>query len=446
MTNSTSTTRLLRRAAAATALAMTTIASPVLVASSNAADAIQYTTSSRGAHAPNVVMPFIGTRGYTDLKTFRAATPTSRGHRGTEFNAACGRQVVAVHPGVVETITTAKWAGPNLVKVTSTPGGISTWYGFMSSATVTAGQIVTSGQVLGTVGNLGRANGCQLRLEVRDNGDTTQINPTTWLRTNVGHPIPGGRLLGHDGFTLVSFNVLGASHTRLGGDRYGQFGLAEVRTPLVVDRWNAMGADVIGVQEMQRSQRADFYARMKSSYTFFPFDGGTDTDNSIMWRQATFQFVKGGSFKVPYFDGNLRNMPWVLLREKATGRTAYFVNVHNPATLPSRGDQSRWRRAAIAAERELVAQFKTTGRPVFLTGDFNDKSAAFCPLTQDGLLVSASGGTPSPCVTPYQASIDWVFGGGNVAFSSFIKDRSTREQGLSDHPMIITRAHFGNTD
>ncbi|MEI2820410.1 MAG: endonuclease/exonuclease/phosphatase family protein [Marmoricola sp.] len=147
----------------------------------------------------------------------------------------------------------------------------------------------------------------------------------------------------------------------------------------VVDKWSAMKADVIGVQEMQREQRAAFYSRMKSSYTFFPFDGGVDTDNSILWRQATFGFVQGGTFKVPYFSGNLRNMPWVLLREKATGKTAYFINVHNPATLPDRGDQSQWRAAAIAAERALVTKLKATGVPVFLTGDFNDKEKAVPP-------------------------------------------------------------------
>ena len=414
------------------------VAASVLLLTAGSADAYQsdYTAASRGANAPNVMKPFIGRTGYTDLRTFRAATATTKGHNGTEFKAACGRAVVATHPGVVEVVTTAKWAGPNLVKVISNSDGVATWYGFMSAAKVTTGQIVTSGQVIGTVGNLGRANGCQLRYEVRNNN--AQVNPTTWLSNNVGKPIPGGRLLGNSGFTLISFNVLGASHTA------ARFATYEQRMPEIVDQWNKIGADVIGVQEMQRIQRADFYKRMKSAYTFYPFDGGTDTDNSILWRQATFQFVQGGTFKVPYFNGNLRNMPWALLKEKATGRTAYFLNVHNPATLDRVGDQSQWRRKAIAIEREMVAIFKATGRPVFLTGDFNDKAAAFCPLTGDGLMVASSGGDGAKCVLPYQASIDWVFGAGRIAFSVHIKDKTPMTLGLSDHPMVITRAHMAD--
>ncbi len=405
-----------------------------------ASAAATYTPDNRGAHSPNVMMPFTP-RGYVDQRTFKARTASTRGHDGTEFNTTCGRPVYATHPGVVEVTTNYAWAGPNLVKVTANTDGIRTQFAYMASTTVKTGQIVTSGQQIGTVGNLGRAKGCQLRVIVHDNLEAW-VNPTSWLGTNVGHPLPGGRLLNHGGFTLVSFNVLGASHTR----NSAKYAPAAERVGPVVDKWSAMKADVIGVQEMQREQRAAFYSRMKSSYTFFPFDGGVDTDNSILWRQATFGFVQGGTFKVPYFSGNLRNMPWVLLREKATGKTAYFINVHNPATLPDRGDQSQWRAAAIAAERALVTKLKATGVPVFLTGDFNDKEKAVCPLTGDGLMVSASGGGGTPCVLPYQIGIDWIFGAGNMAFSTYIKDKSTQEMLLSDHPMIIARTHLGSTN
>ena len=76
----------------------------------------------------------------------------------------------------------------------------------------------------------------------------------------------------------------------------------------------------------------------------------------------------------------------MLLREKSTGRTAYFLNTHNPANV--RGNAAHYRAQAIAIEKAKIIQLRATGRPVFLTGDFNDRQAAFCPLTANKLAIS----------------------------------------------------------
>ena len=54
--------------------------------------------------------------------------------------------------------------------------------------------------------------------------------------------------------------------------------------------------------------------------------------------------------------GNVKQMPVVHLREKATGRTFYVINVHNPASIAKYGgDHSRWRAKAIAIEDARLA-------------------------------------------------------------------------------------------
>ena len=71
------------------------------------------------------------------------------------------------------------------------------------------------------------------------------------------------------------------------------------------------------------------------------------------------EFVSGSTFDIPYFNGNIRHVPAVLLREKSSGRTAYFLNVHNPANV--RGNAAGWRAKAIA-DRE-AARSSSCGGP-----------------------------------------------------------------------------------
>ena len=67
--------------------------------------------------------------------------------------------------------------GPYVVIVS--PGGIETLYGHLSSISVSAGEYVSQGQVIGIIGSTGYSTGVHLHFEVIDNG--VRQNPLSYL-------------------------------------------------------------------------------------------------------------------------------------------------------------------------------------------------------------------------------------------------------------------------
>jgi endonuclease/exonuclease/phosphatase family metal-dependent hydrolase len=312
----------------------------------------------------------------------------------------------------------------------------------MGKVTAVDGQVIQSGQQIGTVGMQGRAQGCELFLKVRNNG--TLANPTGWLNYYVGKPAPVGQMYGVSGINLASFNNLGASHTRTGsGSRYATY---PSRTVAAYNMLQRMKVDVVGMQEFQEPQSDLFLKTANGAFASFYWTGGTvakpkrDTENSIVWRTSTMELVSAATYDIPYFNGNTRHMPYVLLRQRSSGREAYFINTHNPASnVFGYGDQSKYRSQALAIQRALVIQLRKTGLPVFLTGDLNDREKAFCPLTAGRLMISANSIPSMTCAMPSQSSIDWVLAAGPARFSLFDYDKYPKEQLISDHPIVRTR-------
>jgi hypothetical protein len=413
----------------------------------------------RKVSPPNVFYPVTGTRKVTDLKNF------STRHRGTDIKAPCWSAVYATHPGTVQVVRSTKWYSPWAVRVVSNAGGLVTTAAYLTKTTVQNGQIVQSGQQIGYVGTLRRGQACKLYFSVVGGGRAT--NPSSWLNAYVGRPGPVSRLFDTPGFNLASFNVLGASHTP--NARYGSY---QGRLDKAMTLWDSRRLDVIGTQEFQEdTQWERFQARNATTGTWGScfWDGRNanhpnayDTENALLFRNATMELVPwtaeegtlpdGGqnndpasgckNFDIPYFNGNIRHVPVALLKEKATGRTAYFLNVHNPADV--RGDAATYRARAIAIEKQLIVKLRATGRPVFITGDFNDRQAAFCPLTANMLSISPNSIPSMSCRYPAQSSIDWIFAAGQTRFSYFIRDTYTQSARISDHPIVITRAHLQN--
>jgi endonuclease/exonuclease/phosphatase family metal-dependent hydrolase len=106
-------------------------------------------------------------------------------HSGTDFGAPCGTPVYAAHAGTIEVETGESWAGPWLVKVTTGPGSLTTWYAHMRTVSVARGEPVQPGQQIGVVGNEGNSAGCHLHFEVHlKNGPIygpDNVDPSTWL-------------------------------------------------------------------------------------------------------------------------------------------------------------------------------------------------------------------------------------------------------------------------
>jgi murein DD-endopeptidase MepM/ murein hydrolase activator NlpD len=112
----------------------------------------------------------------------------SRYHTGLDFRAGYGTPIRAVKAGtVLYAGNSGNWAG-NHVAIQHADG-MTTMSSHMSSMAVRAGQTVRAGQVIGYVGQTGRAFGAHLHFELYPSGvkygDVYKaINPQPWLAAN----------------------------------------------------------------------------------------------------------------------------------------------------------------------------------------------------------------------------------------------------------------------
>ena len=146
-----------------------------------------------GASCDEVVYPVPAQYIGTDRKNWHDTGPYwTNWHTGTDFSAPCGTTVYAAHAGTIEIDTSQGWAGPQLVKVTTGAGSLTTWYAHMQSVTVSRGQTVAAGEPIGEVGKEGNDSGCHLHFEVHlENGSIygpDNVDPSTWLAENASKP------------------------------------------------------------------------------------------------------------------------------------------------------------------------------------------------------------------------------------------------------------------
>ena len=241
-------------------------------------------------------------------------------------------------------------------------------------------------------------------------------------------------------FRMATFNALGSSHTRKHGHRK-QRAPGTARTARAGAYVMDNNIDLVGFQEMQGDQRRAFMNATGGRYALYPGDQlrNLDGENSIAYRLDTWELVKADSTPITYFDGGIRNMPILLLRNKQTGITAYFTNFHNPADTAEYGRQGRWRAAATDREVALFSRLKNDRYPVFVTGDMNDRGPWFCAVSPAGDLVAAAATAfgQSGCSIPGYR-IDWIAGSEGVQFSNYREDKSGLVAWMTDHPVVST--------
>lgn len=106
-------------------------------------------------------------------------------HGGLDFRDAVGAPIHATAAGEV---VTAGWVGGygNMVEV-SHGNGLSTRYGHMSAISVSVGDHVSAGTVVGKLGSTGRSTGPHLHYEVRIDGEA--VDPSRFLKA--GAPLFG---------------------------------------------------------------------------------------------------------------------------------------------------------------------------------------------------------------------------------------------------------------
>ena len=99
-------------------------------------------------------------------------------HTGIDYAAACGTPVNAAQGGTVEAAGWHQYGG-GLHVVIDHGDGTKTTYNHMSSLSVSAGQEVSVGEILGEVGTTGNSTGCHLHFEVLLNG--VKVDPQPYL-------------------------------------------------------------------------------------------------------------------------------------------------------------------------------------------------------------------------------------------------------------------------
>ncbi|KPC87568.1 peptidase, partial [Streptomyces sp. NRRL WC-3753] len=118
---------------------------------------------------------------YTLTSTYgQAGAMWSSGyHTGLDFAAPTGTPLKAIHSG---TIKEAGWAGSYGYRtILELEDGTELWYSHQSSMSVSAGQKVTTGDVIGRVGATGNVTGPHLHLEIHPGGGDG-VDPLSWLR------------------------------------------------------------------------------------------------------------------------------------------------------------------------------------------------------------------------------------------------------------------------
>jgi hypothetical protein len=249
-------------------------------------------------------------------------------------------------------------------------------------------------------------------------------------------------------YTVSSFNVLGSSHTKPGGKR----AVGTTRIVWAKQLLDRRHVDVVGFQELQPDQAEKFAAITGDTWAMWPglpdWEEGMseagwrkrDSENSVAWRTDTFERVDASFVTIPYFNGNERRMPVVLLRHKATGLLAYFSNFHNPADTRKYRRQGKWRAEATRIEIALQRQLTGTGIPRFMTGDMNERASYFCAVTKGSAVKAARGGywRRNVCNALKPRSVDWIFGSQRLRFSRYLEDRGALVAKTTDHPMIVS--------
>ena len=267
------------------------------------------------------------------------------------------------------------------------------------------------------------------KVTARQERKAVDVNPTA------GRPAPIA-LPPVASFTMASFNLLGSSHTNRGGHSPGKASGPE-RMGGALQILAQHQITVVGFQEFQPNQRATFIRRAQGWQMYPGLSMGRRAgENSVAWRADTWEMVRPGLVPIPYFNGRIRPMPYVLLRHKETGVQAYFSTFHNPANIG--GNQQRHRNEATRRQINLFNQLEASGIPQFVTGDMNERQEYFCKVTAATPLVAANGGSnEGACRPPKPILIDWIFGSPAAQWTRYTADRSPLVRRTTDHPVVV---------
>lgn len=238
-------------------------------------------------------------------------------------------------------------------------------------------------------------------------------------------------------FNIATFNILSSWHTRPGrGEAWMAPG--PMRAHLAAEAIRLYDLGVVGLQEVDMDQIGVLAAELPN-YAFWAgsSEGHAGVNTNLAWDTRRFTKTADGLLWVEFLSQRRAN-PYVRLRDNATGRQFWVMDVHN---TPKRGGDPRLteeRKRQVAAEVTRIRTLQGTGLPVFLVGDLNDKDYTYCQFVTKTQLRSVLG-YPGGCELPRGSHIEWIFGT-KTTWSNYKYDRAAMLTRITDHPIMAATA------
>ncbi|MEO5851672.1 MAG: endonuclease/exonuclease/phosphatase family protein [Nocardioides sp.] len=262
------------------------------------------------------------------------------------------------------------------------------------------------------------------------------LSPTSGASGSRGDgPVP----LGTSPFQLKvgTFNILGSQHTA----RPGGFAPGHVRAGYTADLISMKKIDVIGLQEVQQDQLR-VLGRDLDKYWIWPYKRlGTAQGLrlQIAYKRDAFDLVEAKKIYTR-FDGNRRPIPYVRLRDRASGQEFWFMTFHNsPKAMEAERDR------ATQAEIALVNRLRRTGVPVVIGGDTNEWVEFFCKMGRGAEMHSASGGRLYPaCRAAANPVFDYVMANPRLDFFRYRQLGGRVVWRASDHKLVTAKVRLAD--
>lgn len=237
-------------------------------------------------------------------------------------------------------------------------------------------------------------------------------------------------------FRLATFNILGIGHTEPGG-RFAHYAPWRLRADLSATWLERRGVSLVGLQEVERDQLGALHAATNGVYGAHPGLKAEKRDvlTQIFWRKSEWELLATQSITIPFMRWQQR-MPIVKLRQRATGKAVWVINVHNaPGGLQDQRDQ------ATRIEIRKINELRATGLPVLFIGDMNERDKIYCRVTSQTDLTSPAGGSngSGACQLPRNRRIDWIFGSPRIAWEGYALERPPLVAAVTDHHVPTVR-------
>lgn len=264
-----------------------------------------------------------------------------------------------------------------------------------------------------------------------ERGQLGDGNPTDTKVPRVSRSAPAPQRSPYS-FRLASFNVLGNGHSRpyAHDDRFGP---SRMRSEWTAQALITGGIHVAGLQEPTAGQLAGILTAGKGRYAAYPGPekGDLAVEASLVWDTKRFEATRKMTIRTQ-FIARVLPRPVVRLRDRATGRQFWVMNVHNAPW-----EYQKKRNQATAVQLKKIAELERSGLPVFYVGDFNEKRTILCKVLRRTDLGSPYGGRlnrEGACIEPRgRMRVDWIFGSKFVKWSGFSYSKPPLVRLSTDH-------------